>query len=136
MGNSLPGGQNAPSGARPICRGLDAARGRARLQCLIARLLAAQNAIDISRGATPRVYRVDSVGKQTAFSGERRYRITMVSFPGANMTDARGINNLDQISGMYTVPDTSSIVYGFLGTRSTMRTPLISHVFCRFLRFW
>src|SRR6516162_6901551 len=35
----------------------------------IARLRAAQNAIDISGGATPSVYPINSVGKQTAFSG-------------------------------------------------------------------
>jgi hypothetical protein len=38
----------------------------------IARLLAAQDAIDISGGATPRVHRVLSVGKQTAVSGKDR----------------------------------------------------------------
>jgi hypothetical protein len=36
------------------------------------RLLAAKNAIDIGGGTTPLVYRVDSVGKQTAISGEKR----------------------------------------------------------------
>src|SRR5215471_16260208 len=39
----------------------------------IARLLAAQNAIDIGGGAD--VYRVDSVGEQTAVSGEERWRV-------------------------------------------------------------
>src|SRR6516165_10305042 len=38
----------------------------------MARLLAAQNAIDIGAGATPRVYQVDSVGEQAAVSGKLR----------------------------------------------------------------
>src|SRR6516225_5286256 len=38
----------------------------------IARLLAAQDAIDISGGATKEVYLVDSVGEQTAVSGKLR----------------------------------------------------------------
>src|SRR5215831_13258278 len=38
----------------------------------IARLRAAQNAIDISGGATPVVYLVGSVGEQTAVSGKFR----------------------------------------------------------------
>src|SRR6516165_10563427 len=41
----------------------------------IARLLAAQNAIDIGGGATKDVYRVDSVGEQAAFSGKVRFII-------------------------------------------------------------
>src|SRR5215471_6464316 len=41
----------------------------------IARLRAAQNAIDISGGATKEVYLVGSVGKQTAVSGKERLRI-------------------------------------------------------------
>jgi hypothetical protein len=40
-----------------------------------ARLLAAQNAINISGGATIAVYRVGRVGEQTAVSGKVRYRI-------------------------------------------------------------
>src|SRR6516164_8762293 len=48
----------------------------------IARLRAAQNAIDISGGATPAVYLVGSVGEQTAISGivrsviDRRYVVS------------------------------------------------------------
>src|SRR5215475_1891904 len=41
----------------------------------IARLRAAQNAIDISGGATPVVYEVDSVGEQAAVSGKGRFAI-------------------------------------------------------------
>ena len=41
----------------------------------IARLLAAQNAIDISRGATKGVYQVESVVEQTAVSGKNKYVI-------------------------------------------------------------
>src|SRR5262249_4862769 len=43
----------------------------------IARLLAAQNAIDIGGGATPVVYLVDSVGEQAPFSGKERLRIDL-----------------------------------------------------------
>ena len=43
-----------------------------KLHRKIARLLAAQDAIDISGGATKEVYQVGSVGKQTAFSGKVR----------------------------------------------------------------
>src|SRR5262249_28719707 len=48
----------------------------------IARLLAPQNAIDISGGATPVVYLVGSVGEQSALSGkvrspkDRRYAVS------------------------------------------------------------
>jgi hypothetical protein len=42
---------------------------------VIARLLAAQNAIDIGGGTTIAVYRVGSVGEQTALSGKVRIRI-------------------------------------------------------------
>src|SRR6516165_10121748 len=41
----------------------------------IARLFAAQNAIDISGGATKGVYLVDSVGKQAAVSDKGRLRM-------------------------------------------------------------
>ena len=41
----------------------------------IARLFTAQDAIDIGGGATIQVYRVDSVGEQTAVSGKVRCRI-------------------------------------------------------------
>jgi hypothetical protein len=41
----------------------------------IARLLAAQNAIDIGGGTTKGVYLVDSIGEQTAVSGKERLRI-------------------------------------------------------------
>src|SRR5262249_12929679 len=41
----------------------------------IARLRAAQNAIDIGGGATEVVYQVGSVGKQAAVSGKERLRI-------------------------------------------------------------
>src|SRR6516165_3130006 len=41
----------------------------------IGRLRAAENAIDIGGGATKVVYRVDSVGEQTAVSGKERCRI-------------------------------------------------------------
>jgi hypothetical protein len=43
-----------------------------KLHRKIARLLAAQDPIDISGGATPDVYEVDSVGEQTAVSGKGR----------------------------------------------------------------
>jgi hypothetical protein len=41
----------------------------------IARLLAAQDAIQIGGGATNDVYPVDSVGEQAAVSGEERWRV-------------------------------------------------------------
>ena len=46
----------------------------------IARLRAAQNAIDIRGGATEVVYRVDSVGKQTAVFGIGRYPIAKLLY--------------------------------------------------------
>src|SRR6516225_7903678 len=46
-----------------------------KLHRKIARLRAAQNAIDIRGDATPDVYPVDSVVEQTAVSGEVRYGI-------------------------------------------------------------
>jgi hypothetical protein len=46
-----------------------------KLHGKIARLRAAQNAIDISRSAAKEVYLVDSVGEPAAVSGKVRYEI-------------------------------------------------------------
>src|SRR6516225_8632597 len=64
----------------------------------IARLLAAQDAIDIGGGATPVVSQVDSVGEQTAVSGGVRIRIDrryVVS--GRSRYDRRAIHEREYI---------------------------------------
>ena len=62
----------------------------------IARLRAAQNAIDIGGGATPGVYRVGSVSEQTAVSGkvrcdiDRRYVVS-----GCRRYDRRAMRGIE-----------------------------------------
>src|SRR6516164_4714891 len=64
----------------------------------IARLLAAQNAIDIGGGATPRVYRVGSVGEQTTVSGKDRCPIDRRYFaPGRRRYDRRAMHGRECI---------------------------------------
>src|SRR5262249_20289573 len=64
----------------------------------IARLLAAQNAIDIGGGTTPRVYRVDSVGEQAAVSGKIRIHIDRrYPAPGRRRYDRRAMHDHERI---------------------------------------